>query len=133
MQEVSEGARGEGGGRGEPKGEKVSRVRALGAAREGRAPQRAAVKAYTGGGGGWWSGCAGGSPSGVGLGMGLWAGKEVRPGAVGVGWAGVAGGEEGRPGQGREVGGTGGGESVRQGESVVSAGAGEHGAADYPA
>ena len=44
-----EGARGEGGGRGEAKGEKVGRVRALGA-----------VKAYTGGGGRWCSGCAGG-------------------------------------------------------------------------
>ena len=95
------------------KGEEVSRVRALWAAREGRAPQRAAVKAYTGGGGGWWSGCAGGSLSGVGLGMGLRAGKEVRSGAVGVGWAGVTGGEEGCPGQGREVGSTGGRESVR--------------------
>ena len=60
MQEVSEGARGEVGGWGEAKGEKVSRVCAHGAAREGRAPQRAAVKAYTGGGGRWWSGCAGG-------------------------------------------------------------------------
>ena len=60
MQEVSEGARGEVGGRGEAKGEKVSRVCAHGAVREGRAPQRAAVKAYTGGGGRWCSGWAGG-------------------------------------------------------------------------
>ena len=37
MQEVSEGARAEGGGQGEAKGEKVSGVRALGAVREGRA------------------------------------------------------------------------------------------------
>ena len=65
MQEVSEGARGEVGGRGEAKGEKVSRVCAHGAAREGRAPQRAAVKAYTGGGGRWWSGCAGGGGGGA--------------------------------------------------------------------
>ena len=126
MQEVSEGARGEVGGRGEARGEKVSRVCAHGAVREGRAPQRAAVKAYTGGGGRWCSG-------GVGLGTGLRAGEEVSPGAVGVEWAGEVGGEEGRPGQGREVGSAGGGESVRQGESVVSAGTGEHGAADCPA
>ena len=133
MQEVSEGARGEGGGRGEAKREKVSRVRALGAVREGRAPQRAAVKAYTGGGGRWCSGCARGGLPGAGLGTGFRAGEEVRPGAVGVVWAGEVGGEEGRPGQGREVGSVGGGESVRQGESVVSAGTGEHGAADCPA
>ena len=133
MQEVSEGARGEVGGRGEAKGEKVSRVCAHRAVREGRAPQRAAVKAYTGGGGRWCSGCAGGGPPGVGLGTGLRAGEEVSPGAVGVEWAGEVGGEEGRPGQGREVGSAGGGESVRQGESVVSAGTGEHGAADCPA
>ena len=43
LQEVSEGARGEVSGRGEAKGEKVSRVCAYGAAGEGRAPQRAAV------------------------------------------------------------------------------------------
>ena len=98
MQEVSEGARGEVGGRGEAKGEKVSRVCAHAAAREGRAPQRAAVKAYTGGGGRWWSGCAGGGPTGVGLGTGLRVGEEVSPGAVGVEWAGEVGGEEGRPG-----------------------------------
>ena len=133
MQEVSEGARGEVGGRGEAKGEKVSRVCAHGAVREGRAPQRAAVKAYTGGGGRWCSGCAGGGPPGVGLGTGLRAGEEASPGAVGVEWAGEVGGEEGRPGQGREVGSAGGGESVRQCESVVSAGTGEHGAADCPA
>ena len=60
MQEVSEGARGEVGGRGEAKGEKISRVCAHGAVREIRAPQRAAVKAYAGGGGRWCSGCAGG-------------------------------------------------------------------------
>ena len=75
MQEVSEGARGEVGGRGEAKGEKVSRVCAHGAAREGRAPQRAAVKAYTRGGGRWWSGCAGGGGTGVGLGTELWGGE----------------------------------------------------------
>ena len=98
MQEVSEGARGEVGGRGEAKGEKVSRVCAHGAVCEGRAPQRAAVKAYTGGGGRWCSGCAGGGPTGVGLGTGLRAGEEVSPGAVGVEWAGEVGGEEGRPG-----------------------------------
>ena len=133
MQEVSEGARGEVGGRGEAEGEKVSRVCAYGAVREGRAPQRAAVKAYTGGGGRWCSGCARGGPKGVGLGTGLRAGEEVSPGAVGVEWAGEVGGEEGRPGQGREVGRAGGGEIVWQGESVVSAGTGEHGAADCPA
>ena len=133
MQEVSEGARGEVGGRGEAKGEKVSRVCAHGAVREGRAPQRAAVKAYTGGGGRWCSGCTGGGPTGVGLVMRLRAGEKVSPGAVGVAWAGEVGGEEGRPGQGREVGSAGGRESVRQGESVVSAGTGEHGAADCPA
>ena len=60
MQEFLEGARGEVGGRGEAKEEKVSRVCAHGAVREGRAPQLAAVKAYTGGGGRWCSGCAGG-------------------------------------------------------------------------
>ena len=97
MQEVSEGARGEVGGRGEAKGEKVSRVCAHGAAREGRAPQRAAVKAYTGGGGRWWSGCAGGGATGVGLGTGLWGGEKVSPGAVAVEWAGEVGGEESRP------------------------------------
>ena len=133
VQEVSEGALGEGGGRGVLQRERVSRVCALGAAGEGRAPQRAAVKAYTGGGGGWWSGCAGGSPPSVGLGMGLRPGKEVRPGTVGVGLAEVRGGEEGRQVQGREDGSTGGRESVGQGTSVVSAGAGEHGAADCPA
>ena len=69
----------------------------------------------------------------MGLGTGLRAGEEVSPGAVGVEWAGEVGGEEGRLGQGREVGSAGGGESVRQGESVVSAGTGEHGAADFPA
>ena len=98
MQEVSEGARGEVGGRGGAKGEKVSRVCAHGAVREGRAPQRAAVKVYTGGGGRWWSGCAGGVPKGVGLGTGLRVGEEVSPGPVGVEWAGEVGGEEGRPG-----------------------------------
>ena len=41
------GPGGEVGGRGEAKGENVSRVCAHGAAREGRAPQRAAVKAYS--------------------------------------------------------------------------------------
>ena len=130
MQEVSGGARGEGGGRGEAKGEKVGRVRALGAVREGWVSQRAAVKAYTGGGGRWCSGCAGGGLPGAGLGTGVRAGEEVRPGAVGVVRAGEVGGKEGRPGQGREVGGAGGGESVWQGESVVSAGTREHGAAD---
>ena len=69
----------------------------------------------------------------MGLGTGLRAGEEVSPGAVGVEWAGELGGKEGRPGQGREVGSAGGGESVRQGDSVVSAGTGEHGAADCPA
>ena len=133
MQEVSEGARRDVGGRGEAKGEKVSRVCAPGAVRESRAPQRAAVKAYTGGGGRWCSGCAGGGLPGVGLGTGLRAGEEVSPGAVGVEWAEEVGGEEGRRGQGREVGSAGGGESVRQGESVVSAGTGEHGAADCSA
>ena len=98
VQEVVEGAPGEVGGRGEAKGEKVSRVCAHGAAREGLAPQRAAVKAYTGGGGRWWSGCAGGGPTGVGLGTGLRVGEKVSPGAVGVEWAGEVGGEEGRPG-----------------------------------
>ena len=98
MQEDSEGARGEVGGRGEAKGEKVSRVCAHGAAREGRAPQRAAVKAYTGGGGRWWSRCAGGGGKGVGLGTGLWGGRKVSPGAVGVEWAGEVGREESRPG-----------------------------------
>ena len=97
------------------KGENVSRVCAHRAVREGRAPQRAAVIAYTGGGGRWCSGCTGGGPTGVGLGMGLRAGEEVSPGAVGVEWAGEVGGEEGRPGQGRKVGSAGGGESVRQG------------------
>ena len=48
--------------RGGGEGEKVSRVCAHGAVREGRAPQRAAVEAYTGGGGRWCSGCAGGVP-----------------------------------------------------------------------
>ena len=71
---------------------------AHGAVREGRAPQRAAVKAYTGGGGRRCSGCAGGGPTSVGLGTGLRAGEEVSPGAVGVEWAGEVGGEEGRPG-----------------------------------
>ena len=98
MQEVSEGARGEVGGRGEAKGEKVSRVCAHGAVREGRAPQRAAVKAYTGGGGRWWSGCAGAGPTGVGLGTGLRVGEKISPGAVRVEWAGEVGREEGRPG-----------------------------------
>ena len=98
MQEVSEGARGEVGGRGEAKGKKVSRVCAHGAAREGRAPQRAAVKAYTGGGGRWWSGCAGGGATGMGLGTGLRVEEKVSPGAVGVEWAGEVGGEESRPG-----------------------------------
>ena len=99
MQEVPEGARGEVGGRGEAKGEKVSRVCAHGAAREGKAPQRAAVKAYTGGGGRWWSRCAGGGGgTGVGLGTGLRGGEKVSPGAVGVEWAGEVGGEESRSG-----------------------------------
>ena len=71
---------------------------AHGAEREGRAPQRAAVKAYTGCGGRWCSGCAGGGPTGVGLGTGPRAGEEVSPGAVGVLRAGEVGGEEGRPG-----------------------------------
>ena len=71
---------------------------AHGAVREGRAPHRAAVKAYTGGGGRWWSWCAGGGPTGVGLGTGLRVGEEVSSGAVGVEWAGEVGGEEGRPG-----------------------------------
>ena len=79
------------------------------------------------------AGARGGGPTGVGLGTGLWAGEEVGPGAVSVEWAGEVGGEEGRPGQGWEVGSAGGGESVQQGESVVSAGTGEHGAADCPA
>ena len=98
MQEVSEGARGEVGGRGEAKGEKVSRVCAHGATREGRAPQRAAVKAYPRGRGWWCSGCAGGGSTGVGLGTGLRAREEVSPSAVGVEWVGEVGGEEGRPG-----------------------------------
>ena len=119
--------------RGKARGENVSRVCAHGAARDGRAPQRAAVKAYTGGGGRWWSGCAGGGPTGVGLGTGLRVREKVSPGAMGVEWAGEVGGEESRPGWGREVGSAGGGESVQQGESVVSAGTGEHGAADCPA
>ena len=127
--------RGPGGGvdgRGEAKGEKVSRVCAHGAVREGWAPQRAAVKAYTGGGGRWCSGCAGGGSSGRGIGDGA-PGRRVGQPRHGVQWAGEAGGEEGRPGQGWDVGSAGGGESVRQGESVVSAGTGEHGAADCPA
>ena len=98
MQEVSEGGRGEVGGQGEGKGEKVRRVCAYRAVREGRAPQHAAVKAYIGGRGRWWSGCAGGGPMGVGLGTGLRVGEEVSPGVVGVKWAGEVGGEEGRPG-----------------------------------
>ena len=79
MQEVSEGARGEVGGRGEAKGEKVSRVCAHGAAREGRAPQRAAVKAYTGGGGRWWSGCAGRGPRAWDWGRGSGAERRSAP------------------------------------------------------
>ena len=66
MQAVSEGARGEVGGWGEAKGERVSRVCAHGAAREGRAPQRAAVKAYTGGGGRWCERVRGGGSHGRG-------------------------------------------------------------------
>ena len=85
MRKVSKGARGEGGGWGVLEGEKVCGVCALGAGREGRAPQRVAVEAHTRGAGGWWSGYARGSLLGVGLGMGLQAVKEVRPGAVGVG------------------------------------------------
>ena len=133
MQEVSEGASGEVGGRGEAKGRKVSRVCAHGAVREGWAPQHPEVKAYTGGGGRWYSGCAGGGPPGVGMGTGLRAGEEVSPGAVGAEWAGKVGGEEGCPGQSREVRSAGGVESVRHSESVVSAGTGDHGAADFPA
>ena len=68
-------------------GEKVRGVCALGAVREGRAPQRAALEAHARGGGGWLSGRAGGSHSGVGLGTGLQAANEVRPGAAGVGRA----------------------------------------------
>ena len=133
VQQVAGGAWGEGGGLGVLEGEEVRGVCALGAAREGRAPQGAAVEAYTRGGDGWWGGCARGSLLGVGSGRGLQHAEEVRPGAAGVGRAGVSGGEQGCPSDGWEVGSAGGGESVRPGESVVPAGAGEHGAADCSA
>ena len=55
---VAGGAWGEGGGLGVLEGEEVRGVCALGAAREGRAPQGAAVEAYTRGGDRWWGGCA---------------------------------------------------------------------------
>ena len=97
MQKVAGGGWGEGGGLGVLEGEKVRGACALGAACEGLAPQSAAVEAYTRGGGGWWGWCARGSLLGVGLGRGLQAAEEVRPGAAGVGRAGVPGGEEGCP------------------------------------
>ena len=114
MQEVSEGARGEVGGRGEAKGEKVSRVCAHGAAREGRAPQRAAVKAYTGGGGRWWSGCAGGGGHGRGTGDGALGRREGQPRRGGR----RVGGGNGRRGKSPRLG-SGGRERWRRGACPV--------------
>ena len=70
MQEVSERARGKGAFWGVLEGEKVRGVCALGAVREGRAPQCATVEVHTRGGGRWWSGRAGWSHSGDGWGHG---------------------------------------------------------------
>ena len=93
MLQVAGAAWGEGGGLGVAEGEEVRGVCALGAAREGRAPQGAAVEAYMRGGDGWWGRCARGRLLGEGSGRGLQPAEKVRPGAACVGRAGVPGGE----------------------------------------